>query len=772
MGQPTTAQGSIVSKIREVGAGLLASVVAIPQCVALGVTAFAAVAMAFPALVQVTGFYSAILAGLVVAVLGRGQMSMTGPRIGSAIVIAGAMAAFARGGGEAPPAPAAVLGLGLLVMLIAGGLQWLLGRLRLASLHDYIARPVVVGLLLGVAGTMVVKQAAAIGRGGPAFAGVALVTALLALVAVWQARTARQRGILWLARTGPVLAPLAGIAVYAVLTQAGIAAGPTLQAVSTLNVLPDVITGWQAAGAALMQRHGLLGEVVSAALMLAAVASIDTTNTYANTRQKLARRGAPAAHAGDDENNELRWHGLGNGLAALAGGITSSASEARATPAIEAGGRGWLTGLAYVAGLAILVGVSPVWPWMSAFPLAVVAGLMLQIALVLLHDQWPALRRYYGAWRDAVVAATARPGDAARRRQVALEVSLNGVAVLAVAASLAWYDPLRALAVGMLASMVLFLVKIGASQRHHCYRADARVSLERRDGPARETALAVRRNCFVIKLHGDFFFLSRKTVDALIAEVGALAQEGLAAGRPQAVIVDFDMAHEFDESGIAEIAELVRRLHAQGFVVLLAYLPSRAVLKRLLQYEGLVAEEAEDGEGPPARAPAIVAGHVFESTERAINYLEDEAIARIVGNDAAPAERPAALDMLATIAPVRTVGGLTPLAADGSPVRYWVVLAGKVTLSAPVRFSVAEAVWNKVIAEVGPFGAFSAQTLALAEVQPCFAGGTAVVPLSEAWLAACERQDAAQAAALYAYLLGHFADANALLQVEARMLDH
>lgn len=757
-------------------AGGITAIVAIPQCVALGVSAFAPFHGAYPALAQVAGFYSAIIAGLFVALGGRGQMSLSGPRIGATIVISGSLATFLAPSAQFGVGNEAALGLILVVMMLAGLIQWSLGRLGYASLHHYLPKPVIVGLLSGVAVAMLGRQGMSLATQGVGFAAIAASTFLLAL-ALWALRKSGFAcpGKDILTRFGMLIATAFGIGLYFMLSRKLPDAGGTLGSIDRLWPWPEIGVGFSAAAHAMINRPSLLPDVISAAFMLAVVASIDTTTAYVNTRRKLGGKMLPQSPQDesrrDDENNELAWHGLGNLLAPLIGGITSSASDARAAAAVDAGGRTWITGLAYAATLTALVVAARAYPWTSFFPLAVVSGLMLQIATILLADQWDDLRRYWhalhrtaGEWLRGEGGTGARGINRLGGRFA--ETALNGIAVVLVGSAVAFFDPLVAVAIGTSSSMLLFVFKISHAQRHRHYIASTRPSLESRPAPLARLAEQARNNCHVIKLHGDFFFLSRKNTNSLISEIADFRRMHASAEAGYAVI-DFDMTHEFDESGVGEIRILIERLKELNLTVLMSYLPPNGALRRLLG-EARVLRCELDRPLKRGQSYLVDSAHVFENTERAINYVEDE----YLRDHGSPRNRethvPAALQALVNLR-ARSADVLND-ALDH--VRFWFVASGKITLRLKASQSVAAAEWSKVVAELGPQAIFATRALALpgviVEASPC----ARVVAIDSHWIETLKQTDPGQAAEVLDHFLVHLADANAMLQLEAVMIDH
>lgn len=749
---------------QEATAGLIAAIVAVPQCVALGIAAFGPLAHDFPGLARVAGFYSAIVAGLFVGLGARGQITLTGPRIGSATVLSGTAAALLASGAD----PLSVLGMIFVVMIAAGLLQGAMGMARLASLQSYIARPVIVGLMSGVACTMLLAQGREIFRGPPAAAIVASATFAVA-VTIWALGKFANLPVLkkqrWIVSWGMVFATVLGIALYYALPQSAADRGGTLGAIAQFWVVPDVVAAMREAGSSIARTPTLLWDLAPAVLMLAVVGSLDTTNSHVATRHKLLKRDLSPRQrlivSSDNENRQLQWHGLGNAVAGLFGGIPSAASDARAEAALAADGRTWVGGLVYTAVLSALLVGSPWLVWSEYFPKAVVVGLMLHIAILLLSSQLAELGRYARAFaataRDMLRAHRATPGP----KEGGGETVLNGLTVLVVACSLHQFDPMRAIAVGMLCSMSIFLFKIGQSQRHRSYSASERISLQLRPAAEAAIARAARERCQIIKLHGDFFFLSHKMAMSMVDEVRArvAAHPPRSDGR-QYVIIDFDMAHEFDESGIHEIKLMVERLQEYSFVVLLSYVLLKSGLAQLLRFDHVI-----DGPRKGRSETLIRSEHVFDTTERAINYVEDQAVLREGGASNDVRGWPPVLASL-TALPSRRFDQ-----ASGAE-RFWVVRRGTVVLRHRVSQTVADVAWKKVIAEVGCGGVISGRIMGMRAIDAEIATDCDLTSVDDEWLAQAIEHRPAETARIMAYFADYIASLNSMLQTEMAMLDH
>src|SRR5574340_1746873 len=122
--------------VRDIGAGVVVGVVAIPLAMA-----FAIAAGAKPE----QGLYTAIIAGLVVTLFGGSRVQIAGPTGAFAVLLAGVTARYGLGGLQVVP-------------LIAGAILIVFGLARLGTVIKYIPESVVLGFTAGIAGVIFVGQ--------------------------------------------------------------------------------------------------------------------------------------------------------------------------------------------------------------------------------------------------------------------------------------------------------------------------------------------------------------------------------------------------------------------------------------------------------------------------------------------------------------------------------------------------------------------------------------------------------------------------------------
>src|SRR6478752_2871583 len=114
---------------RNVGAGVVVGIVAMPLAMAFAIASGASPAQ---------GLYTAIVAGLTTSLLGGTRVQISGPTGAFIVVLAGITAQYGIGGLQ-------------LATLMAGCMLLLMGLARFGSVIKFIPNPVIVGFTAGIA---------------------------------------------------------------------------------------------------------------------------------------------------------------------------------------------------------------------------------------------------------------------------------------------------------------------------------------------------------------------------------------------------------------------------------------------------------------------------------------------------------------------------------------------------------------------------------------------------------------------------------------------
>lgn len=515
--------------------GAVSALVAIPLAMGFGMFAFVALGEAYFGHGVLAGLWSAFIAGLVCVLTGNRSTTVYAPRVTTTFYLGSVLLALAHA-----PLPAlregglpVVLAVFLAIVFLGGLFQALFGLARLGTLIKFTPYPVMAGfqnaaallLLLVQASTLLGMATTTAFTDVPARLDQArpltLAVAAVAVLATWYGKR-------WLPRVPPVLQGLAvGTAAWYALAAAGFrpALGPLIGDLPAVLQPMDMNVLWRlwpdAAGGS------LAWVMLPAALGLAFIASLDAL--------LCERIVSPGGGDARESNRQLVRLGLGNMVAALAGGITAGVNIGPSTLNRAQGARTALSVL--VNALVILLTVLLLLPLVALLPRVALSAVIAVIAIQ--HfDTWTlqALRRARSQARGGMLLELG----------VVFVVTLLCVTVHAVAAVF----------IGVLIAMGLFLLRMSRSVVRRQYRCDEVRSHQTRDAAAMNLLARQGVRIAVFELEGPLFFGSS---EALAKAVRAAASEDTFA-----VILDFRRVNDIDSTGARVLAQLQQDLARGG----------------------------------------------------------------------------------------------------------------------------------------------------------------------------------------------------------------
>jgi SulP family sulfate permease len=360
----------------DVLAGVVVGIVALPLSMALAVASGVA---------PQHGLYTAIVGGLVIALLGGSRVQVSGPTAAFVVVLAPIAARFGIGGL-------------LLASAIAGVLLLIMGLARMGRLIEFIPNPVTTGFTAGIAvviGTLQVKdllglttsampehylgKIVALARALPSWRPGDLCIGVLTLVLLlyWPRVTKRV--------PAPLVALVAGAVLAHVLTQvfsdfhvASIgsrfsyqANGATLPGIPRqlpLPLLPWNLPGPE--GRPLVLSFQLVYELLPAAFAIAMLGAIESLLSAVVADGMTGQRHDPDA--------ELMAQGIGNLVVPMFGGIAATGAIARTATNLRAGARSPLAAAFHA--LFVLAAMLALAPLLGHLPLASLAAVLLVVA--------------------------------------------------------------------------------------------------------------------------------------------------------------------------------------------------------------------------------------------------------------------------------------------------------------------------------------------------------------------------------------------------------
>lgn len=334
-------------------AGVVVFLVALPLC--LGI----AIACGVP---PVSGLVAGVVGGLVVPLISRSALSVTGPAAGLTSIV---LAEVSKVGLEAF----------LMGVVLAGGLQFLLGVVRAGGYTALVPSSVIKGMLAAIGITIVWRQlpvAFGVNGGvadipGQLNTGAFAIAALsLALLYGWKYTPMARFKLV-----SPALVTVVVASVVAELFRGipGLALGPA-------HYVDVPLGGVQALASALPRPD--FGSIVNPTIWvtgatIAVVASIETLLSL----QAVDRLDPLKRHSPPDR--ELLAQGAANAVSGFLGGLPVTAVIVRSGANVAAGAKERMSAL--VHGVLLLVAVVFAGPFLNMIPMACLAAVLIQVGL-------------------------------------------------------------------------------------------------------------------------------------------------------------------------------------------------------------------------------------------------------------------------------------------------------------------------------------------------------------------------------------------------------
>ncbi|MDX5362745.1 MAG: STAS domain-containing protein [Pseudazoarcus pumilus] len=508
-------------------AGITVGVLALPLAMA-----FAIASGMSPA----AGIWTAIVAGLLVSLLGGSRVQIGGPT-----------------GAFIPIVYAIVLDYGVANLLVAtmmsGVMLFAMGAFRLGTMIRFIPISVVIGFTNGIAVVIFLSQikdflGLQIDQMPGEFFGkvealsgalhtaqvptIALAAASVSVLLAWN-RAARR--IHWMRRAPGPLAVL----VLATLANA-LFVFPVDTIGSRFGGIPQELPDFGLPAVEL----GTLGKLVAPALTIALLGAIESL---------LSARVADQ-HIGDrhDPNQELMAQGLANLAAPLFGGFAATGAIARTATNLRSGGRTPVAGMVHAA--VLLAMVLALAPLASHIPLATLSAIVVIVAINM--GEWH-------AFRLRELRRHSRPYAATLLTTFALTVL---------------FDLTLAVQAGLVMSALVYLYRMSDLTRLDAVDLSALPVAQHADGSPRVLAF---------RLSGSLFFGASHKLDALLADLG----------RPRYLVLDLDHMVHIDTTGLDILHNLHHDLARRGIRLMLAGLqPQPAALLRRAGFDATLGTDA------------------------------------------------------------------------------------------------------------------------------------------------------------------------------------
>lgn len=508
-------------------AGLTVGVIALPLSMALAIASGVA---------PQHGLYTAMIAGIVIALTGGSKVNVSGPTAAFVVVLLPIVQQYGFGG--------------LLVSgLLAGIILVLMGVLRLGRLIEIVPYPVVVGFTAGIGlviATLQIKDffglsitalhghylenAGAILAALPTLRWQETLIAGLtfAVLLAWPRLHSRIPGHLVALLLGSLAAWLLsqtveGFSVATIgsrfhyVTESGTGSGipPVLPAFELPWNLAD------ATGKPIGLSLELVQTLLASAITIAVLGSLESLLCAVVADGMSGKKHSP--------NDELIGQGIGNIVVPFFGGIPATAAIARTAASIRAGASSPLASV--VHGLFILVAILSLAPLLAYIPMASMAALLIMVA-----------------WNMSEARHFARTLRIAPRDDVIVLLTCFTLTVI--------FDMTVAVAVGMGLAALLFI-------RRSIHLAEVNnVELNHHTGLPKEVA--------VYDINGPLFFGSAQKALKNIANI---------TPDVRVVILEMTEVNMIDMSAIVAMESIVKDLQASGVALVISNLQPRMLLK-------------------------------------------------------------------------------------------------------------------------------------------------------------------------------------------------
>ena len=523
-------------------AGALAS---IPLTIAYGLLIGGALGESSRGIGVLMALYGSVVVGVLATLLGGCPFLVAGPRAATLLVFAALIGHLSHSPALAQVANPAPLVLALACTAVAGAgmLKLLYGAFRLGRLANYVPLQVVAGFTNGTALLVVLSQVWAA-------TGVPAQKSVLDLFSHWH--EVRPAGLLLalatalamkflpreIRRVPTILLVFAvGTAIYHLLASLGLGnalggALPPPPEHFSLSFIGDD------AYALLLGPQGgeLIHPMLIAAVSMSILSTLDTLLATAAADGVTMRR--------SDANRQLMAEGLGNALAGMFVMAPGSGSMVRTQAALNAGMASAATPIAIaVITLGVTVALSPL---IAFLPQAVMAGILISLGLDLI-DKWTLvqLRRLF----------------AGRRVPVATDGDLLVVTVVVATALL--FNLATAVGMGMLLSLLSFVMQMAHSPIRRCYPATALIPGIFGDIARRNFIEQHGKHIAIIEIEGALFF---GTASELEVSVDTLANDEVIH-----VVIDLKRVKHIDATGAHALERISAKLSHRGGMLVVSH---------------------------------------------------------------------------------------------------------------------------------------------------------------------------------------------------------
>jgi len=501
----------------EILAGTTVGLIALPLALALGIASIPAgtqTPMPAPAL----GIITAIIAGLLISMLGGSRVQIGGPTAAFVPILLLIISEHGYAGL-------------LLATMMAGGILILMGLARMGSLIKFIPWPVTSGFTTGIAVAIMVTQIpdfAGFREAGPMprefFEKIPWMLEHLPALNLWAlglAAACTATILLWPRLNWPFLpgsiVAMIGAAVLVALTGWDEAHGiATIGSQFGVDAIPASLPAPSLPEWDWSLVRSLVGPATAIALLGAIESLLSAVVADGLTDDR------------HDSNTELIAQGIANLVCPFFGGLPATGAIARTTANIHNGGKTPMAGVIHALTLLAIVLLAA--KWAAFIPMPAMSAVLVVVALRM------------GEWHEVARLHKMPPSDAL--------VLLTTLALTVV------FDLVVAVEVGMVLASILFIKRV--AETTEVSRVTENDMLERPEHIAQ--GKAIPHGVLVFRIFGPFLFGSAEKLEDALATVEEW---------PLVLILRMHLVPVMDATGLNALESVVERMKARGgFVVL------------------------------------------------------------------------------------------------------------------------------------------------------------------------------------------------------------
>ncbi len=295
---------------------------------------------------------------------------------------------------------------------------------------------------------------------------------------------------------------------------------------------------------------------VFTALTLALLGAIDSllTSVVADNMTKTQHK----------PNKELMGQGIGNSIAAIFGGIPGAGATIRTVVNINAGGKTRLSGM--IAGILLLIVLLALGPVASKIPAAVLAGILVTVGIGVVD--YKGLRAMPYLPRDIKFGP--------------LKISSEVVIMLVVMVLSSIWNLVYAVGIGLVIASLMFMKKMGDLTAK---RSDVK-ALSEEKGWADEINFPedLKKEVFIKHLKGPLFFGFTSEFQQLAKQIPKTAST---------VVIRMDRMQYLDQSGLYTLEDVLIDLKNAGITVLFVHVleQPKYMMERVKLIPSLIPED-------------------------------------------------------------------------------------------------------------------------------------------------------------------------------------